>query len=83
MKKGKIILSVVALLALAGSAFAIISSKRADSNLYTKTTGGCRKVDCSNLNYGLGVCTITVPVYTGTVVSCPNRFISPIFKCPL
>jgi len=76
MKKGKIILSVVALVAIAGSALAFKSNKRSAGNLFTKVTGICRPVACHTQDQGLGVCDIPVPLYTGTTASCPNRVTS-------
>ena len=72
MKKGKIILSAVALIALAGSALAFNSGKRTNPNLYTWTSAtlGCQRIQCSTVDQGQGNCSITVPLYTKTTTTC-------------
>jgi len=79
MKKSRIILCAVALVALAGSAFGL-KSNRFSCNLYTMTTGTCRLVKCSTQNKGLGLCPITVPLYTQTTGTC-KIYTGQRFKC--
>jgi len=83
MKKGKIILSVVALVVIAGSAVAFKSNKRGAGNLFTKVTGICRPVACHTQDQGLGRCKILIPLYTGTTASCTNRYTGTTFRIDL
>jgi hypothetical protein len=72
MKKGRIILGALAVVATVGSALALnANSKRANANLFTTGTPAARcvnKVACATT--GTAACTITVPLYTITTGTC-------------